>query len=399
VNRAARLSVYYTARGYGKAKRRVYPTSLERAYILPYAGYTTDGRVLVRGRVLRSKPPKPPRPDDGAWRNLRNTLRRFRTKPVRRVELACGLPDGGEERFFTDGDGYFDVRMPAGAVAEATGDERGMWAGWREGRTPADWGPQWAKVRLRIAARPERRADVPVVRTMPQTSFGVISDVDDTVVVTGATSTLTQLKHSIFWNAHSRVPFAGAAALYRALHRGPEPGVHEWNPVFYVSSSAWNLYDLFVDFFRINGFPLGPIHLRDLGLTKEHWIKSGHDHKLREAERIIDSFPGLPFLLIGDSGQKDATLYTELCRVRPGRVRGVVIRDLKPGTPNQRLREAQQAMAEMGIPFLLERDSFAAAEHLAELGFVQAEALREVLAERERDEQAAPAVELPRMRG
>lgn len=67
----------------------------------------------------------------------------------------------------------------------------------------------------------------------------------------------------IFGNgARDRVTFPGVPALYRALTRGPDGEGH--NPVFYVSMSGWNLYDLLEEFLDINDIPPGPLFLNDL---------------------------------------------------------------------------------------------------------------------------------------
>ena len=70
----------------------------------------------------------------------------------------------------------------------------------------------------------------------------MISDIDDTIVRTGATSLLMMLRVVLLSNAHTRLPFQGVAAFYGALARGASG--QDSNPLFYVSSSPWNLYDV-----------------------------------------------------------------------------------------------------------------------------------------------------------
>src|SRR5687768_17759104 len=72
--------------------------------------------------------------------------------------------------------------------------------------------------------------------------FGVISDLDDTVVRSSATSVLKMACIVVRNNAHTRLPFEGVAAFYRALQLGPAS--ESSNPIFYVSSSPWNSYDI-----------------------------------------------------------------------------------------------------------------------------------------------------------
>ena len=100
------------------------------------------------------------------------------------------------------------------------------------------------------------------------------------------------------------------AALYQSFLNGNAG--RPVNPIFYISSSPWNLYDLLRDFLELNEIPRGPIFLRDLGVDQTKFIKrSGHGEKLERALQIMSDFPELPFVLVGDSAQHDAGLYAE----------------------------------------------------------------------------------------
>ena len=92
--------------------------------------------------------------------------------------------------------------------------------------------------------------------------YGVISDIDDTIIHTGVVSTLKWkvLLNSIFKSAASRIPLEGAAEFYHKLHRGRSG--NNANPIFYVSHSPWNLYRYLEFFLNQNAFPKGPILLR-----------------------------------------------------------------------------------------------------------------------------------------
>ena len=89
-----------------------------------------------------------------------------------------------------------------------------------------------------------------------------ISDLDDTVIQSRVTSFLQAVRTVMLGNARTRLPFPGVAAFYRALERGGDGG-DEQNPIFYVSSSPWNIHDLIAEFLDVQGIPTGPIRLRD----------------------------------------------------------------------------------------------------------------------------------------
>jgi phosphatidate phosphatase APP1 len=211
----------------------------------------------------------------------------------------------------------------------------------------------------------------------PRARFGVISDIDDTVLKTQATSTLAAARLTVFGNAHTRVPFGGVAPFYRGLVRGGDGA--SLNPVFYVSSSPWNLYDLLVDFLVHRDLPLGPLFLRDLGLDRERFIQGPHRaHKLEQIEEILGVHPHLPFVLVGDSGQHDPEIYREVVHRHPGRIRAIYIRDVGAPDRGAAVERVADGLSAHDVEMLLVKDTLAAAEHAADGGLVQGRVVGEV---------------------
>lgn len=202
--------------------------------ILPYRGYGTRQELRLMGRVLRGGVARPAGDDDTAWDNLLRTYRRFQTAevPGARVEVKLG---DAEQVAETDREGYFDVRVPTHHLASVQ---------------------RWQEVRLELAHPRHGRvaATCESLIPTPEGSFGVISDVDDTVIETGANGLLKAVRNLLFKNARTRLAFPGIEVFYRALQRGLGGPP---NPIFYVSNGPWNLYDLLVDFMELKGIPKG----------------------------------------------------------------------------------------------------------------------------------------------
>ena len=97
------------------------------------------------------------------------------------------------------------------------------------------------------------------------------------------------------------------------------------NPVFYVSSSPWNIYDMLVDFLNVHGVPPGPLFLKDWSLSV---LGKHRDYKLGVIRRLLRTYEDLPFVLIGDSGEEDPEIYL------PGRAGA-------PGTHQGRLHQGR----------------------------------------------------------
>lgn len=216
--------------------------------------------------------------------------------------------------------------------------------------------------------------------------FGVVSDLDDTVIRTGATSLLTVARLTLLENAFTRLPFEGVAAFYRALERGTADREH--NPFFYVSSSPWNLYDLLTDFLAFRGVPAGPLFLRDLGLGPSGFVGFGghHHHKLGRIEEVFELHENLPFVLVGDSGQRDPEIYREVVVRHPDRIRAVYIRDVTGEVRGREVAAIVREVISRGVDMAVIPDSVTAAEHAAALGLVDGYAVEEV-----QEEAGAPA--------
>ncbi|NJL88304.1 MAG: App1 family protein [Leptolyngbyaceae cyanobacterium SM1_1_3] len=177
-------------------------------------------------------------------------------------------------------------------------------------------------------------------------------------------------------NARTRSPFPGVAPFYQALQRGDSEQIS--NPIFYVSSSAWNMYDLFTEFLELQDIPPGPLLLKDTVLSLESLLHFDHAiHKHEKIEPILNCYPDLPFLLIGDSGQQDAEIYTQIAQDYEGQIAAIYIRDVSQQNP-KRQRELQaiaQQARQAGTQFLVIADTEMAAIHAAEQGWIRAEAL------------------------
>jgi phosphatidate phosphatase APP1 len=256
----------------------------------------------------------------------------------------------------------------------------------------------WHEVALELLDPPPRtgqpvRATGRVLVPPATARFGVISDIDDTVVQTNVTNKLRMVLTIALLNARTRLPFEGVAGFYQALQRGA--GGAENNPIFYVSSSPWNLYDLLLEFFEIHGLPLGPLFLRDLSLRAALAPRRHRTHKLAQIEPILQLYPHLPFVLIGDSGEQDPEIYREVVQKYPDRIRVIYIRDVTHDPA--RLAAIDALVAEVrptGCQLVLAPDSAFAAAHAAAEGLIATGALPAVREEKARDAQAPPGPEL-----
>jgi phosphatidate phosphatase APP1 len=177
------------------------------------------------------------------------------------------------------------------------------------------------------------------------------------------------------------------AAFYRALFQGAHEEIQ--NPLFYVSSSPWNIYDLLSEFFNLQNIPIGPImFLRDWGISKDGLLPTTHSvHKLRAIRKIMDLYQDLPFILIGDSGQEDPEIYAEAVDLYPKRILAIYIRNVSRDLKRpEAIRELAKKVAEAGSTLILADDTLPLAQHALEQGWISPEAIPEIAAEKAADE-------------
>ncbi|AHY46606.1 hypothetical protein RradSPS_1323 [Rubrobacter radiotolerans] len=330
---------------------------LDRLEVLPYRGHGTREMVFLKGRVLEEKGITHSRETDTTLQNLRNMFRRFNSSEVPYARVR-GRHSGVEQEVEADDEGFFELsfRLPDGKDLP----ER------------FEWHP--VEVELRGPGKPgSARARGWSLVPPGDSEFFVVSDLDDTVIHSRVTNVLAMLWIVLFNNAHTRLPFAGVGALYEALRAGSD-GARR-NPVFYVSSSPWNIYDLLVDFMDVHEVPHGPIFLKDwsLGVLGSH-----EDHKLGAIRRLLADYPGMPFVLIGDSGEEDPEIYARAIAEHPGRIRAVFIRDVTGPLRREEVYTIASALPETDAKMYLVRDSGEAAEISASLGLIAPESVRTV---------------------
>lgn len=281
---------------------------------------------------------------DSRWGNLIEFWKRLESDELPGARLRARFL-GREVEGVTDREGYFRLEIkPRGRLGPGL----------------------WQEVGLELQDF-NAKATAGVLVPSPRARFGLISDIDDTIVASNVTRKVRMLLTVALNSARTRKPFPGVAAFYRALHAGV-------NPVFYVSKSPWNLYAPLLEYLEVQRFPHGPLLLRDFGWRPEK------EHKRKAIEEILATYPRLPFILSGDSGEQDPEVYAALVRRFPKRIRAIYIRSVDP----KRITAIEKLAAEVaktGCQLVLAPDSEPAAAHAAAEGLIQASELRAVRAD------------------
>ncbi|KAL8830702.1 MAG: hypothetical protein Q9191_001284 [Dirinaria sp. TL-2023a] len=203
-------------------------------------------------------------------------------------------------------------------------------------RTPLDFVP----THVRVLASDKLSATEEVRVTEPK-GVSVISDIDDTIKHSGIGNGAKEIFRNVF---------------IRELSDLTIPGVKEWYSnmastgaqFHYVSNAPWQLYPILTSFFAMAGLPKGTYHLKQYNGMLQGIFEPVAERKKASLDKIIQDFPERRFILVGDSGEADLELYTEIVLANPGRVLGVFIRDVTTVMPQGYFDSSAKPLRERG---------------------------------------------------
>ncbi len=315
-----------------------------------YNGYGNADNLILYGHVLGLSALPRTRYNQTFLGNVASLLRLFMIKPQTGVRLKT-VWDGKPLYTETDQDGFFKFEWK---------DEAPLEQGWHAMKV------QMTDTSDKVHAEGNGFLYIPY-----STQYGLISDIDDTFLVSHSSNMRKRLYVLFARNARSRKPFEGVVKHYQLLALGnTTPDAP--NPFFYVSSSEWNLYDFLHEFTTVNGLPRGVFLLNVLKRFKD-LLKTGqnnHGTKFIRIARIMENYPKQRFVLLGDSSQHDPYIYQSIVKHFPKQVRAVYIRDVYKKN-KLKISEVMVAIESAGVPCLFFQKSSEAILHSIKIGLIQ----------------------------
>lgn len=329
--------------------------SKDRLQIIAFQSYGTADHLYARGRTLEDE--NIDLSEKGFFKLLLNTWKRFETDEVRNAPIQIKLPDGRIIDTTTDHGGYFLVDQKLEGLGGYVNEE-----GWLA------YEISYAGLDITRQITNENCFPGELLIPSKEATFGVISDIDDTILHTGVVSSLKWrvIANTFFKSAEKRVPLEGAALFYHKLHRGATG--RNANPIFYVSHSPWNLYRYLEFFLRKNNFPKGPILLRNFPGLRPRKKPTDQPQKQKEIINILKTYPLLKFILIGDSGEGDADIYIDIAKSYPERILAIYLRSVNHKRKMLRIRSLIETFK--ATPILLVDKNAEAIAHARNNGFI-----------------------------
>lgn len=294
--------------------------------IIGYRGIANAEKIIISGHAFEKHKVRDVYPHHGRRRNLKQTINRFRARPLKWTAIDIKI-NGEQHRVRTNNRGYF--------ISEIKHELQ-----------DSGWYPYelyWKRNNKKFSSE---------FYLSDEHETGVISDIDDTLIVSHSTRLIRKMALILFRNAHSRktIPFIKNWHGYiRDLNDAAHP-----RDFFYVSNSEWNLYDFLVDFFSINELPKGVFFLQYLKKGIRDLISTGkvnHSHKKNSIEFLLRFYPNKKFILVGDNGQKDMEVYHEIVSKYHHRIKGVMIRKLSYIKNQKKLNKFAESIQEFNVPF------------------------------------------------
>ncbi len=344
--------------------------------ITPYMGFGNEEKILFRGRVMEDKGYQDSTETDSKWRNLRNTYRDFETDEVPNALVKASFQKTVKEAK-TDKEGYFRFELnPTDKPA------------------PKLWHDVKLELLDPIPFEGQQTTAIGQVLIPPATAkFGVISDIDDTILQTNVQNKLKMFLTTILSNEHTRLPFEGVAALYQALQKGVSGS--ENNPIFYVSSSPYNLYNFLTKFLEIQEIPHGPIFLKDFGTHTPFTSGDHKTHKLENIKNVLELYTHLQFVLIGDNSEQDPDIYRQIVKEYPERIKTIYIRKVNDKFENEHDVDALiKEVQDSGSQLVFAPDSEFAANHAAAENLISADELSKIRENKELDKNSPRAADI-----
>ncbi len=323
--------------------------------IIVFQSYGKNNHFYVRGRALEDENINLERKN--IFSLFINSWKRFESDEIKDTSLTITLPNNYKIETITDNNGYFVVEENIENLSSLTNSE-----GW------LNFEISYTNNNLKRQINNKNRFPGELLIPSEKVEFGIASDIDDTILHTGVISKLKWrlVINTFFVSPFKRKALVGASDFYKLLHLG-KSGKNA-NPIFYVSHSPWNLYRYLESFLKKNNFPKGAILLRSTGDMFQKKTANQKPQKQKEIINILNTYPKLQLILIGDAGEHDADIYIEIAKSFPKRIKAIYLRSVLHTKKMKRIEKLIENYSD--TEFLIVHSSKEAIKHAKKHNFI-----------------------------
>jgi len=177
------------------------------------------------------------------------------------------------------------------------------------------------------------------VKLVHADGISVISDIDDTVKISHVMDRRRLLEQTFF------LDFAVVDGMPEFYESWFEAGAS----FHFVSSSPWQLYLPLDEFLTDAGFSNFTMSLKSVRFRDEtllNLFKKGTETKPKAIEKILTTYPGRRFFLVGDSGEHDPEVYAQIAEKYPDQILKIYIRNVTDeAADNQRFKTVFEGLS------------------------------------------------------
>ncbi|OXB00460.1 hypothetical protein B0A75_09115 [Flavobacterium oncorhynchi] len=312
-----------------------------------YRGYANEEELIVMGHVFKRTYDY-----DFQKKNFKNAssiINQFRIKTLENFDVY--LKYGNQEiHTKTLDDGYFKFCIPL---------EKETHFGWIEYEVSIKYDTEIIVSKANFI-RPHKG------------NLGIISDIDDTFLISHTQNIFRKIYILLFKNVNDRRVFKDVVSHYQALSSAGRHNTEGENAFFFISSSEWNLYRFIVKFAKIHHLPRAVILLKDIKRSLTDFFMSGrgnHDHKFDKIKHVLEFYPNLKYVLLGDDSQQDPVLYERICKIFPVTVVAVYIRQTGKSQKSE-VKKVMQNLESLNVAICYFKESSEAIAHSKSIGII-----------------------------
>lgn len=273
-----------------------------------YDAYGNADKVYIEGRMLLEEKSTTPTPQDSLWTNLLRKIRTLINDEIKETKITATIK-GVTYQTSSDDEGYFHFDIDT--------------------KSPLPQG--YHDISLQIENNPTpQELKLPI---MIEKALGIISDFDDTLIISDVTNKL-KLSYNIFTKNHTqRTPVKGMKERFEKL-LSQNPTDYP-TPLFILTGSPLQLFNSIENFLRYHAFPQAQIIAKKIHGNNTDPLFDQLSYKTTQIEQLFTLFPHMQWILFGDSGEKDAQVYKAIAQKYPHKVHAYYIRDVISGEINE----------------------------------------------------------------
>lgn len=266
----------------------------QKAYLSRLNIIELQDKIWISGNVIKGR--RIPQNGKSKLSHFFFVLSSYFKTPVKRSKICARIGDI-EIDLRTDSKGHFSKVFKSGL--------------------PVDFSFYYKREELR------RSEDYPVLFPMSNSEYEVISDLDDTILISHTASGLKRIRNILFLAPKKKKTVLFTFHLMQKFKS-------EKFRIHYLSKSESNLYQVIADFISYHDLPKGSLllspHLKWNQLLNP---KKGKDYKLKQINELLRNLPGKKFILLGDDTQRDMEIYTQVINEFKNQIRLVFIRQTR----------------------------------------------------------------------